>query len=210
MWSFIILPDVKCQALNTKIRLQCFVCVVLNYIVVGCPWPIILGFSFLRSQGNSSFGVLVNIKLARPPITENSLNFGGRLMNFEKLQLYTNLIKSVIDPLFELPFQLTSTSPTAISGFLTSLSRQGETAMSGKSRKTGTIFVKWKNVLCVMNNYNIAWQLRRSVGIPGDWCGSNSQAIGQVIHGSLHIDSLICYFLYLVYHYISYVYPCLP
>ena len=53
---------------------------VLNYIVVGCPWPIILGFCFLRSQGNSSFGVLVNIKLARPPITENSLNFGGRLM----------------------------------------------------------------------------------------------------------------------------------
>ena len=34
--------------------------------------------------------------------------------------------------------------------------------------------------------------------------------IGQVIHGSLHIDSLICYLLYLVYHYISYVYPCLP
>ena len=115
VWSFIILTDVKFQALNTKIRLQCFVCVVLNYIVVGCPWPIILGFSFLRSQGNSSFGVLiVNIKLARPPITENSLNFGGRLMwkfNFEKLQLYTNLIKSVINPLFELPFQLTSTCP---------------------------------------------------------------------------------------------------
>ena len=41
---------------------------------------IILGFTFLRSQGNSSFGVLVNIKLARSPITENSLNFGGRLM----------------------------------------------------------------------------------------------------------------------------------
>ena len=84
MWSFIILPDVKFQALNTKnkfiIRLTMFVCVVLNYIVVGCPWPIILGFSFLRSQGNSSFGVLVNIKLARPPITENSLNFGGHLM----------------------------------------------------------------------------------------------------------------------------------
>ena len=35
-------------------------------------------------------------------------------------------------------------------------------------------------------------------------------ARGQVIHGSLHIDSLICYLLYLVYHYISYVYPCLP
>ena len=34
--------------------------------------------------------------------------------------------------------------------------------------------------------------------------------LGQVIHGSLHIDSLICYLLYLVYHYISYVYPCLP
>ena len=38
--------------------------------------------------------------------------------------------------------------------------------------------------------------------------GSKSKgAIGQVIHGSLHIDSLICYLLYLVYHYISYVYP---
>ena len=34
-------------------------------------------------------------------------------------------------------------------------------------------------------------------------------AIGQVIHGSLHIDSLICYLLYLVYHYISYVYPAI-
>ena len=38
--------------------------------------------------------------------------------------------------------------------------------------------------------------------------GSKSKgAIGQVIHGSLHIDSLICYLLHLVYHYISYVYP---
>ena len=53
--------------------------------------------------------------------------------------------------------------------------------MSGKSSKTGTIFVKWlrcsrKSVLCVMN-YNIAWQPRPSVGIPGDWCGSNSRAV---------------------------------
>ena len=42
-------------------------------------------------------------------------------------------------------------------------------------------------------------------------CAQKSSYIcGQVIHGSLHIDSLICYLLYLVYHYISYVYPCLP
>ena len=59
--------------------------------------------------------------------------------------------------------------------------------MSGKSSKTGTIFVKWlhcsrKSVLWVMNNYNIAWQPRPSVGIPGDWCGSNRAV--DIIKGS--------------------------
>ena len=38
-------------------------------------------------------------------------------------------------------------------------------------------------------------------------CVRTCEHFGQVIHGSLHIDSLICYLLYLVYHYISYVYP---
>ena len=38
-------------------------------------------------------------------------------------------------------------------------------------------------------------------------CEPEEGYLRQVIHGSLHIDSLICYLLYLVYHYIPYVYP---
>ena len=53
--------------------------------------------------------------------------------------------------------------------------------MSGKSSKTGTIFVEGKEC-SLRDELQHCVTTAPSVGIPGDWCGSNSRAV-DIIKG---------------------------